>query len=79
MVDLCNLVIVNRPGNQAVDVNEVVKQFPEAGPKLRIINVPRMEISSSGIRERVKQGKSLKYLLSEDVIEYIDQNNLYKG
>ena len=79
VVDLCNLVVVNRPGNQAVDVNEVVKQFPEAGPKLRIINVPRMEISSSGIRERVKQGKSLKYLLSEDVIEYIDQNNLYKG
>ena len=79
VVDLCSLVIVNRPGNQAVDVNEVVKKYPEAGAKLRIINVPRMEISSSEIRERVRQEKSLKYLVSEEVIEYIDQNNLYKG
>ena len=79
VVELCSLVIVNRPGNQAVDVNEVVKKYPEAGAKLRIINVPRMEISSSEIRERVRQEKSLKYLVSEEVIEYIDQNNLYKG
>ena len=79
VVELCSLVIVNRPGNQAVDVNEVVKIYPEAGAKLRIINVPRMEISSSEIRERVRQEKSLKYLVSEEVIEYIDQNNLYKG
>ena len=60
-------------------MNEVVKKYPEAGAKLRIINVPRMEISSSEIRERVRQEKSLKYLVSEEVIEYIDQNNLYKG
>lgn len=79
VVELCSLVIVNRPGNQAVDVNEVVKKYPEAGAKLRIINVPRMEISSSEIRERVRQEKSLKYLVSEEVIEYIDKNNLYKG
>ena len=79
VVELCSLVIVNRPGNQAVDVNEVVKKYPEAGAKLRIINVPRMEISSSEIRERVRQEKSLKYLVSEEVIDYIDQNNLYKG
>ena len=79
VVELCSLVIVNRPGNQAVDVNEVVKKYPEAGAKLRIINVPRMEISSSEIRERVRQEKSLKYLVSEEVIAYIDQNNLYKG
>ena len=79
VVELCSLVIVNRPGNQAVDVNEVVKKYPEAGAKLRIINVPRMEISSSEIRERVRQKKSLKYLVSEEVIEYIDKNNLYKG
>ena len=79
VVELCSLVIVNRPGNQAVDVNEVVKKYPEAAAKLRIINVPRMEISSSEIRERVRQEKSLKYLVSEEVIEYIDQNNLYKG
>ena len=79
VVELCSLVIVNRPGNQAVDVNEVVKKYPEAGAKLRIINVPRMEISSSEIRGRVRQEKSLKSLVSEEVIEYIDQNNLYKG
>jgi nicotinate-nucleotide adenylyltransferase len=79
VVGLCNLIVVNRPGNQSVDVNSVVHRYPELGPTMRIIHVPRMEISSSVIRERVKNGDSIRYLVPGNVEKYILDNQLYKG
>ena len=38
---------------------------------------PQMEISSSMIRERVKEGKNIRYLLPEPVREYIEEHGLY--
>lgn len=41
-------------------------------------NVPVLEISSTFIREQIKNNGSLKHLLPESVIEHIKANNLYK-
>jgi nicotinate-nucleotide adenylyltransferase len=41
-------------------------------------NVPVLEISSTFIREQIKNNGSLKHLLPEAVIEHIKRNNLYK-
>ena len=41
-------------------------------------NVPVLEISSTFIREQIKNNGSLKHLLPEAVINHIHINNLYK-
>jgi len=41
------------------------------------VNVPSIEISSSMIRERVRSGKTVRYLLPDSVIEYIEEKHLY--
>ncbi|OIQ37477.1 MAG: nicotinic acid mononucleotide adenylyltransferase [Crocinitomix sp. MedPE-SWsnd] len=41
-------------------------------------DVPMMKISSSYIRKAVKEGKDVKYLLSEAVFKYLDEMNYYK-
>ncbi len=41
-------------------------------------DVPMMKISSSFIRKAVKEGKDIRYLLSEPVYQYLDEMNFYK-
>jgi nicotinate-nucleotide adenylyltransferase len=41
-------------------------------------NTPIIDISSTEIRQRIRQGKSAQYLLSPAVEEYIRSTNLYK-
>ncbi len=42
------------------------------------LNVPKMDISSTMIRERIKSQLSVKYLLPDNVFSYIEQYGLYK-
>ncbi len=45
--------------------------------KARIIDMPRIDISSSQIRALIKKGKSVRYLLPQKAYIYIVNNKLY--
>lgn len=45
--------------------------------KINFFEIPEVGISSSGIRQRVRQNKSIKYLVPERVEKYIFTNNIY--
>ncbi|WP_396210794.1 nicotinate (nicotinamide) nucleotide adenylyltransferase [Flavobacterium sp.] len=47
-------------------------------PRIHKIDAPIVEISSTFIRENIKNKKNIKPLLSEKVWEYVDHNNFYK-
>ncbi|MBP1223284.1 nicotinate (nicotinamide) nucleotide adenylyltransferase [Flavobacterium sp. 1355] len=47
-------------------------------PKIHIIDAPIVEISSTFIRNNIKEGKNIQPLLPPKVWEYIDHNNFYK-
>ena len=46
---------------------------------IRILPARRIDLSSTEIRERLRNGHSVRYMLPESVIEYIAENNLYKN
>ena len=47
-------------------------------PKIKFISAPVVEISSTFIRESIRNGKNVRPLLPAEVWQYVDHNNLYK-
>lgn len=45
---------------------------------VELLNSPNIDISSSEIRERVKNGMNIQYYVMPDVARYIQSNNLYR-
>lgn len=54
---------------------EVEKKFHE---KLQILQAPLLDVSASHIRELIRQGKSIRYLVPSSVEEEINLSSLYK-
>lgn len=55
-------------------INEYKEKY---GAHIKVLNNKRVEISSSMIREMIKEGKSIKYLVTDEVEKFIKDENLY--
>lgn len=79
LLTLCKFIAVTRPG---FDKRELEQKIQEISSKYNgeiiCIEVPLLAISSTDIRERLRDGKPVKYLLPETVEEYMSKNGLYK-
>lgn len=47
-------------------------------PNIHLLKAPLLQISSTFIREAIKNGKSVKYLVPDMVLEEIERNGYYK-
>jgi len=63
------LVVVDRPGTQVV--------LP-AGYHWTRVEVPHLEVSSTDLRDRVRDGRPLEFLVTEPVRRVIDELGLYR-
>lgn len=75
---LCTVAAVGRPGfdkTQIFDKAESLKRRFNAD--IRYIDMPQIDISSSEIKNRIKAGKSVRYMVPGCVEEYIKREQLY--
>jgi nicotinate-nucleotide adenylyltransferase len=64
------LLVYPRPGFEATEwINH---------PAVEIQEVPLLQVSASFIRHQIREGKSVRYLLSDPVWRYVDQMNYYR-
>lgn len=70
------LVLKRDDEDEAIEmkINEYKEKY---GADIKVLNNKRVEISSSMIREMIKEGKSIKYLVTDDVEKFIKDENLY--
>ena len=78
LLKLCTLVCVSRQIGDTAEL-EAAKDFLEKkGGRVIIANAEPIEISSSNIREMIKNGDDPSCYLNENVVKYIYDNSLYR-
>eukprot|EP00088_Acartia_fossae_P028150 TRINITY_DN28950_c0_g1_i1.p1 TRINITY_DN28950_c0_g1~~TRINITY_DN28950_c0_g1_i1.p1 ORF type:complete len:244 (+),score=19.13 TRINITY_DN28950_c0_g1_i1:29-733(+) len=79
IVEEYGIVVITREGSNP---QQYIKDSPLLSPHAHNIHIVTEkisnEVSSTKIRDAVRQGDSIKYLVPDPVIEYIQKNNLYR-
>ena len=71
LVRECRVIVAIRPGFRPSDIP------PWLLESIRFANIPRFEISSTVIRNRWREDKTIRYMVTQQVWEYINKHNLY--
>lgn len=78
LLGLCQFIAAARPGFLP-NVDNIKEYFGELGSaRIHRLETPELEISSTNIRDRVKRGFSIKYIVPSAVENYIYKEGLYK-
>ncbi len=78
VLDLATLAVAERSGAGRHDVSERLEQAFPGRARLRFFEMPRLDISSSLIRRRIAEGRSIRYLVPDTVAEHIARGKLYR-
>lgn len=76
ILELCELAVVRRP-NVTIDLVGLEQQLPGLTARIHWIHMPLLEISSSDLRGRVREGRPISYLVPLAVEHYIQEQRLY--
>ena len=77
---LATFVGLARPGWSRGDVDRwLARQPPHLRPRLELVEVPLLDISSSALRAKLAQGDSARYLVPDPVLAYVRAHGLYRG
>ena len=82
--EICRLatpIAAQRPGQPPLDIECLAPIVPDPNRRREIaqlaLNMPRIDISSTEIRQRIATGRSIRYQTSRDVEMFIKTEGLY--
>jgi nicotinate-nucleotide adenylyltransferase len=81
LVEACTLVTAARPGSEAPTLSDLTQSFsPAQAEKLlaHIVGTRRIDIAGTDVRERVRAGRAVRYLVPDPVIDFIASHELYR-
>ena len=76
ILGLASVAVAERVGARREEVRGRLEALAGAAA-ITYIDVPRLDISSSALRRRVREGRPLDYLVPDPVADYIEQRRLY--
>jgi nicotinate-nucleotide adenylyltransferase len=78
VLELATLAVAKRRGTAQEKVARALDSVA-GGERAEYFPMPRIGISSTMIRRRVRAGEPIEYLTPEPVAAYIDRHQLYRG
>lgn len=79
LLELCQVVAVNRPGYPRFDLGRLESAVPRARDRIIALEVPSLDLAASDIRRRVGEGRPIRYLVPNKVRRYIEERGLYRS
>ena len=71
ILEECQLIVAIRPGFRPSDIPNWILA------KVQFANIPRIEISSTQIRKRWLEDKTIRYMVTQPVWEFINERDIY--
>ena len=78
LLEQCRLVVAGRPG-YSFDLSDLTSQLPHLEERLHFISMPLIEIAGVDLRQRIRDGRSIRYQVPEAVRHYIEEQQLYRS
>ena len=81
LLNICNFSIMYRAGFPKPDLSKYIESFSEDLIKkleANVIETPLIDISSTEIRKRIQQNTSIKGMVPDNVLHYIESNSIYR-
>ena len=76
LLTMCHFIGASRPGCMP-DMEKITQRFGPLAEKIHCLETPELEISSTEIRHRVGQKRTIRYIVPETVEQYIYKEKLY--
>jgi len=77
ILELARCAVVPRGGHEPLDETWVRAHLPGHEDRFRFLSGPLLPISGSVVRRRAAAGRSVRYLVPDEVAAYIARNSLY--
>ena len=74
---LCTVVVCNRPG-EADFSQGLPPELEPLGLRFEFMPLPPLDVSSTEIRRRIRQGKPVRYFVPDSVAGYIHEHGVYR-
>ncbi|MCL1918296.1 MAG: nicotinate-nucleotide adenylyltransferase [Peptococcaceae bacterium] len=80
IIKLTKVISASRPGYPLQDLFDLIdRSVPQFRDRIFQLKIPALAISSTDIRTRVKEGLSIRYLIPDNVKNYIKERGFYRN
>lgn len=78
LIHTAHLVALSRP-DIPIHWDVLEERLPGVRERVTLLDMPELEIASRDLRERVRAGRSIRYMVTEPVRAYIQEHRLYQA
>jgi nicotinate-nucleotide adenylyltransferase len=72
ILEECQVIVALRPGFKPSSVPNWILS------EIQFANIPRFELSATQIRKRWKEDKTIRYMVTQPIWQFINKNSLYQ-
>ena len=79
VLELATVAVAERAGAEREDIRGELRGLAGAAERVRFFDMPRVDVSSSLVRERVATARPIRYLVPDAVAEAIAEHGWYRA